>query len=91
MQAGGAELVIAGMQHHKDSVTGHPKNNDSTHATFAKFSRSFRKFFEVIVGSETCLDLLGPSRMRSDMFGCARKHLEAFEHFWKFLKMFDVF
>ena len=59
-------------------------NNDGTHATFAKFLQSFRKFFEVFVGLETCLDLFGPSRMRSDTFGCARKHLEAFGRFRKF-------
>ena len=67
------------------------QNNDGTHATFAKFSRSFRKFFEVFVGSETCLDLFGPSRMRSDTFGCARKHSEAFGRFPIFLKIFDMF
>ena len=60
------------------------KNNDGTHATFAKFSWSFRKFFEVFVGSEMCLDLFGPSRMRSDTFRCARKSRKRSEVFGKF-------
>ena len=49
-------------------------NNAGTHATFAKFSQIFCKFFEVFVGSETCLALFGPSWMRSDV----RMHSEAF-------------
>ena len=76
-----------------DSVQLHlpSKKNDGTDAMFAKLSRSFRKFFEVFVGSETCLDLFGPSRMRWDTFGCARKHLEAFGRFWIFFKIFAIF
>ena len=58
-------------------------NDDGTRATFAKFSRSFHKFFGVFVGSETCLDLFGPSRMRSDTFGYARKHSDVFGKFSK--------
>ena len=61
------------------------KNNDGTHA---KFSRSFSKFFEAFLGSETCLDLFERSRMRSDTFGCARKRSGAFEHFLKYSKNF---
>ena len=37
------------------------------------------------------MDLFGPSRMRSDTFGCARKHSEAFGRFPIFLKIFDTF
>ena len=66
-------------------------NNDGNHATFAKFSQSFCKFFEVFASSRTCLDLFRPSRMRLDAFGCARKHSEAFGRFRKFLKIFDMF
>ena len=57
---------------------------------FAKFSRSFHKFFKVFVGSETCWDLFRASQMRSDMAGCARERLEAFGCFRKFLKFFAL-
>ena len=47
---------------------------------FAKFSGSFGevfasllKFFEVFVGSDTCLDLFGPAWMCSDVIGRIRK------------------
>ena len=62
-------------------------NNDGTHKTFAKFSRSFRKFFEVFVGSETCLDLFEPSWMWSDTFGCARKRSHVFGNFRKHIAL----
>ena len=53
---------------------------------FAKFSQSFRKFFEVFVASGTCLDLFGPARMHLGPFGCVWMHSEAFGAFWKFSK-----
>ena len=46
---------------------------------------------EVLIGLEMCLNLFGSSRMRSDTFGCAWKHSEAFGRFRKFLKIFDIF
>ena len=55
--------------------------NDGTRASFAKFSRRFRKIFEVFVAPETCWDLFGPARMRSDTFGHVRKRSEAFGRF----------
>ena len=53
----------------------------------------FRKFFEMFVGSETCLDLFGlvrPFRMRSDKFGCALKRSEALGRFRNLRKLFAL-
>ena len=45
---------------------------------FARFSRSFREFSQVLSTFLRFSDLLGPVRMRSDAFGCIRMHLDAF-------------
>ena len=45
---------------------------------FAKFSRIFRKFFDVFASFSRFSDLLGPVRTCSDLFGCIRMHLDAF-------------
>ena len=37
------------------------------------------------------MDLFGPSRMRSDTFGCARKHSEAFGRFPILFEFFLIF
>ena len=62
-----------------------------TTAAGTRRSRSFRKCFEVFVGSETCSDLFGRTRMHSDRFGYVRKHLEAFGLFGIFSKLSTVF
>ena len=64
--------------------------NDGTHTSFAKFSRSFRKFFEVFVACETCWDLFGPTRMHSDTFGYVQKRSEACRRFRNF-RIFPTF
>ena len=40
--------------------------------SFGEVLRSFCRFFEVFIASETCLDLFGPARMRSDAIGWSR-------------------
>ena len=57
----------------------------------AKFSRSYRKFFDVFVASETCWDLFGPTRMHSDTFGYVGKRSEAFGRFRNFSDFFRFF
>ena len=58
------------------------KSNDGTHATFAKFSRSFRevfaKFSQVFRSFRRFGDVLGPVRTYSDAFGHVRIRSEAF-------------
>ena len=55
---------------------------------FAKFSWSFQRFFVVLVTSETCWDLFGPTRMHSDTVRYAHKRSEAFGRFRNFLRFF---
>ena len=55
------------------------KNNDGTHATFAKFLQVFRSF-------RGFGDMLGPVRTFPDVFGRVRMRSEAFGRFWKFSK-----
>ena len=74
------------------------KNNGGTHATFAKFSRSFREVFakfsrfsQVFLGFRTCSDLLGRVRMRSDASGCIWMRSDTFGKFPIFLTKKSIF
>ena len=62
--------------------------NDGTRTSFAMFSRSFRKLFEVFVGLETCWDPFGPARMHLDLSGYFRKRSDIFGTFGIFSTFF---